>query len=70
MNRSASEPAPGPFAAPSQKALAAGLKFHFGSGRHYSSSTVKQTQCIIYRSETQPALIGQRARSLSRRLSA
>jgi len=67
MNRSASEPKPAPFAPPPVEA--AGVTFHFGSGKQYSSS-VKQKKCIIQRSQTLPTLFGLRAQSLSRRLSA
>jgi hypothetical protein len=67
MNRSAKEPQPAPFATPPEETTAA--TFHFGSGKQYSTS-VKQKKCIIQRSQTQPALFGLRAQSLSRRLSA
>jgi hypothetical protein len=66
MNRSAPEPVPASFAAPT---AAVRMSFHFGSGRQYSTS-VKQTKCIIQRTQTQPALFGLRAQTLSRRLSA
>jgi hypothetical protein len=67
MNRSAPESGPVPFATPSVEA--ARTAFHFGSGRQYSTS-VKQKKCIIHRAQTQPALFGLRAQSLSSRLSA
>jgi len=65
MNRSAPEPTPAPSAPPATGVAA--TSFHFGSGRHYSTSA-KQKKCIIQRSQTQPALFGLRAQSLARRL--
>ena len=67
MNRSAKEPGDAAFNSPAPEQNAA--KFHFGSGKQYSTSA-KQKKCIIQRSQTQPALLGLRAQSLSRRLSA
>jgi hypothetical protein len=65
MNRSAPEPTLAPSAPPTTEVAA--VKFHFGSGRQYSASP-KQKKCIIQRSQTQPALFGLHAQSLSRRL--
>jgi hypothetical protein len=65
MNRSGPEPKPAPSAPPATEGAAA---FHFGSGRQYSASA-KQKKSIIQRSQTQPALLGLRAQTLSRRLS-
>ncbi|PYI80248.1 MAG: hypothetical protein DME26_21945 [Verrucomicrobia bacterium] len=42
-----------------------GSHFDFGSG-HYHSPSVKQRQCIIYRSRTAPALIGLTAENRAR----
>ncbi len=67
MNRSAPEPDHAAFNSPATEQNAA--KFHFGSGKQYSTSA-KQKKCIIQRSQIQPALLGLRAHSLSRRLSA
>jgi hypothetical protein len=67
MNRSAPEPDHAAFTTPPAEQSAA--TFHFGSGKQYSTSA-KQKKSIIQRSQTQPALLGLRARSLARRLSA
>jgi len=67
MNRSAPEPGLATITTPAAEQNAA--TFHFGSGKQYSTSA-KQKKSIIQRSQTQPALLGLRAQSLARRLSA
>jgi hypothetical protein len=54
---------------PAAPSITESASFHFGSGRQYSTP-LKQKQCIIHRSQTRPALFGQRAQNLSARLSA